>query len=362
MDSGTVLSQTTGLFDGKKITTERWFLHGTNIGKANEKTPYDVAITEAEHRISKKKDGGYKKINVLGPERKTESLRLFLLDSLPDTATDAQGVSKPMKAKVVDYSKVDFPIYVQPKLNGVRLTIREINGVVRALSISGKPYDVAAAHIVSELTPHLLGSGLVLDGEFYKHGWTLGKIGGLARTQQFSIEHQELQFWVFDMAMEGISQGERLQLFNAIPFEELKTCHRVATHMISAKEAIKKLHDIFVNDGFEGAILRNIDAEYGFGKRDWRMQKVKAFMDEEFKITGGKTTPGVSIEDSFVFKFETKEGKTFYAKPKGTAAVRKNYASQVDSLVGKMSTVRFFEWTEDGLPHQGRMVVIRDYE
>jgi len=354
--------QETGLLGGKLVPTVREFMTGTNIGKANEKTPYEVAVTEGEHRVSKKKDGGYKEVEKPPITVHTEDQFVrYLSEKLPDILEDASGLSKPMLAKTVNYEKVEFPVFCQPKLNGVRCMIREVDGQLRATSRGGKSYDVATQHIMKELLPHMLGSGLVLDGELYKHGWSVQKISGLARTQQLSIEHMDLEFWVYDVALEGIEQAERIQLFNAIPFEELKRSKRVSTHTVSTIDSIKSHHNRFVEQGFEGAILRHPEADYGFGKRDWRMQKVKEFMDQEFVVIGGKTTPGVPIEDSFVFKLKHLD-KEFYAKPRGSADVRRNYAANLDKIIGEFATVRFFEWTDDEVPFHGHVVTIRNYE
>jgi hypothetical protein len=46
--------------------------------------------------------------------------KLILKKYLPQFNTDASGNVKPMLAKAVDWKKVQYPCYIQPKLDGVR--------------------------------------------------------------------------------------------------------------------------------------------------------------------------------------------------------------------------------------------------
>ena len=74
----------------------------------------------------------------------------------------------PVSAKPIDYSQ---PVYIQPKLDGVRCLIQCDNGVVTAYSRTGKPW-LNIEHIIKELTPWFQNNKLcVLDGELYNHSF-----------------------------------------------------------------------------------------------------------------------------------------------------------------------------------------------
>lgn len=110
---------------------------------------------------------------------------------------------------------------------------------------------------------------------------------------------------------------------------------------------IKSLHDKYVEQGWEGLVIRDPNKEYKFGTRDNRMIKIKMFQDDEYKITG--ITEGMRDED-FVFNLETKEGYPFEAKPIGDRALRQWYREHIDEIKGQLGTVKHFGMTTTSKP------------
>lgn len=89
------------------------------------------------------------------------------------------------------------------------------------------------------------------------------------------------------------------------------------------------------------------------------MLKVKMFQDDEFKIIG--ITDGLREED-FVFNMETKEGYSFEAKPMGDRALKKWYRDNIDQIIGKIATVKYFGYTstDKPVPNLPVMKALRD--
>jgi hypothetical protein len=113
---------------------------------------------------------------------------------------------------------------------------------------------------------------------------------------------------------------------------------------------IKKAHDKFVSDGFEGLCARTLDREYGINKRSaLYLIKLKNYKDAEFKVIGIKE--GLRPED-MCFTLVTNEGKEFAAKPIGTNADRISYLQNKDNYIGKMATCKYFYLSKDGVPLQ----------
>ena len=76
---------------------------------------------------------------------------------------------------------------------------------------------------------------------------------------------------------------------------------------------------------------------------------------------GGKE--GVGRDKGCVtFRCKMNGGIEFDVKPMGTVKQRKAWFKDIKSLVGKMCTVRFQEYTKDNVPFHGRVIAIRDYE
>ena len=120
----------------------------------------------------------------------------------------------------------------------------------------------------------------------------------------------------------------------------------------------KKWHDIYVEEGFEGIVLRDPDKEYGINKRDNRMIKMKEYQDDEFKIIGWKE--GLRGVEDMTFTCLC-AGMKFDAKPMGDRALKEEYVEVMDQLIGKMAIVKFFNYTEKGIPSQPVLKSIREY-
>ncbi len=110
-DSATIEIITSTKLDGKEVVRQDVISEGKNIGKANETTPYEQAISEAESRYRKKIKQGYK------DEIPTDTSKAY---------TNALGLPKPMLAKPIkDAKKVKFPAHWQPKLDGHRALVNK---------------------------------------------------------------------------------------------------------------------------------------------------------------------------------------------------------------------------------------------
>ena len=72
---------------------------------------------------------------------------------------------------------------------------------------------------------------------------------------------------------------------------------------------------------------------------------------------------GVGLEDGCViWVCQTKEGKTFHCRPRGTREDRQQLFENGKDYVGKMLTVRYQENTDEGLPRFPVGITFRDYE
>lgn len=164
-----------------------------------------------------------------------------------------------------------------------------------------------------------------------------------------SNEHKKLSYYIYDLAIPDKPFKDRLvileDLKNAVNGSDKIT---MVNHVkISGWLNIKSLHDKYVEQGWEGLVIRDPNKEYKFGTRDNRMIKIKMFQDDEYKITG--ITEGMRDED-FVFNLETKEGYPFEAKPIGDRALRQWYREHIDEIKGQLGTVKHFGMTTTSKP------------
>lgn len=373
--NGYVIRRFTSQYGGK-ITTQPIILvdKGKGIGKAR-RTVSEQAKLEYDSRVNKYMDKGYKKL--------PKSIDLYTkeeLDALlPEETTDSEGNLKPMLAK--DFHDVATSVlekqwwYASRKIDGVRCLMFVKDGEIHTSSRGGKNYDNSTYHITCnpKLKKFMLDNPtLILDGELYVHGYSLQTLSGLARLKKETDKCNELQYYIYDVVDTNKTFEERLEILDHIKdelqldFEPNKTFEdgdlqiQMVPHVkVEGWVQIKKTHDSYVKEGFEGAVIRRPDKKYGVNKRTNDMVKVKEYQDGEFKIIG--FSEGLRPED-MVFVCVTEDGKEFEAKPVGPRELKHEYLERIDEIIGKMATVKYFSFSDGGTPTQPVLKCIRDYE
>lgn len=213
-------------------------------------------------------------------------------------------------------------------------------------SRGGKSYNDTLQHLVPDLLT-IIEEGEVYDGEVYIHGKSLQTITSYVK--KLRPESKQLQYWVYDIADENRPYDERYAQYEAT-IEEAKI------------NDLKAAHDKFVQEGFEGAIIRNKKGLYKFDSRPADLQKFKMFEDKEFRIVGAKTAETGRYEGCCIFICEVEPGKTFDVCPRGSVKIRKQYYIDSPNLIDNMLTVRFQEYSDAGIPLFPVGIVVRDYE
>ena len=206
---------------------------------------------------------------------------------------------KPMLAQNVgDYSRIksdDWPLYVQPKLDGVRCLIQynKLNcgeHEVVAYSRTGKQWK-NIAHICVELKPFFAKHpNVILDGELYNHDLKADfeKIISLVRKTKPQYHDRvesemKVQFHCYDTIMEHMDfQGRNKFIMNEL--RDNKSIRTVPTILVYNTEEIEANHEDFLELGYEGSIVRK-NERYEC-KRSWTLMKVKDFSDAEATIIG----------------------------------------------------------------------------
>ncbi len=337
-DDGTaMLNVETGYVGGKIRLIPKVIKAGKNIGKKNETTPFTQALSEAKSSWNRKRDKNYE-LEQVDPNNYTPRVML------------------PMLAKDPDDGKIVYPCYIQPKLNGVCDLVEVIPSLIHHTR-GGKTFD-----LVGHLDPFIkdLNAPAPLHGELYKHGWSLQKISSY--TKKIKPDSHLLEYWLYDIAWLNVPFDQRVKwLMDNIPDSKNCPVKYTPTYLVNNKEEAKWYHDDFVQQGFEGGVLKNKDGLYIFEFRSENIEKMKDFKDAEFRITGGKE--GVGIDTGcIIYRCITKEGLEFDVRPRGTVEERQELYNNLSNDIGEMLTVRFPELNESGIPSQPVGIVVRDYE
>ena len=342
-------------------------------GKA-KRTVTEQARLEYNSHIKKYQDKGYK---LLEKDINTYSLE-DLNKILPEFTTDANGFQKHMLAKQADKvssSTFEKEWYASRKIDGTRCSFYYKDGVIKTASRGGGDYDPACQHfinnekLISFFENH---PDYILDGELYKHGKSLQQISGAARLEKNAYDCDWLEYYIYDVMIPNMPFKDRLEILEEIKEElglefnperiwkegELQM-QMVPQVKVSGWLNIKNLHDKYVSEGWEGVVIRDPSKNYKFGGRGNEMIKVKMYQDSEFLVTG--ISEGLRDED-LCFTCVTEDGKEFKAKPMGSRELKQAYRNNLDQIIGKMATVKFFYYSDDGTPLQPVLKCIRDYE
>ena len=321
-----------GQRDGKKQLARKTAT-GKNVGRSNETTPEDQAILEMKSMHKKKLDGKY------STTLKGAKQEVFL----------------PMLASSFDKRKgmVNYPVDVQPKLDGVRCLAFWNGDHIELMSRGGKQWT-CCDHIIRDLEM-CLPKGWVLDGELYIHGKTFQEITKLVKKYRPN-ESEEVMFHVYDVPKQpgGAVRpvwADRYEVLAELveSFEECDSLEVVATYLCENEDTVYLLQSKFLEEGYEGAIVREMDGEYQFGYRSNKLLKVKNFCDSEYKIVGFTTGVG-RFEGCCIWICETEGGDEFKVVPQGTMEERKATYKDAKNHIGELLKVKYFELTDDNIP------------
>lgn len=208
------------------------------------------------------------------------------------------------EARALKHLKADGYLYIQPKVDGMRVLFHE--GVAR--SRSWKPWTNKAlqqaassmAYILDGLDGEMLPGkhlGRVIDPEAFRTAMSeLRAMEGAKEFTYFVFDYFDSTCFPcipsFEMRYNSIANTEYIPgtYVNTIQSHDFKV-HLVLcpTYKVSSIEEIKVWEADFLARGFEGAILRRWNGHYKFGRATplgGELTKIKQFEDDEAIIVG----------------------------------------------------------------------------
>ena len=275
---------------------------------------------------------------------------------------------KPMLAHKFDNSRVDWsqPVYIQPKLDGVRCLFTKDGAYSRA----GNKF-MNLVHIELALLPFFNNNpDVVLDGELYNHKLKrdFEKIISLVRKQKPTaddrLDAQHLvQFHVYDY-FDGVmydSYKTRMQQLACSDIYDAQIKH-VPTLLVDTYSYARQLHEEFLEDGYEGSIIR-LNGLYKHG-RSYDLMKFKDFSDAEATIVGYELGKGKRTGTLGKFLMMDDEGVQFGCPP-GKGYSYKDLSKMllnINDYIGQRATFTYFQRTQAGSYRHPLFKCIRNYE
>ena len=187
---------------------------------------------------------------------------------------------KPMLGIAVDTTKLVFPIYASPKLDGIRVIIKDN----QVLSRNGKP-------IPNVFVQSLLKSYHGLDGELIVGHPTHPNVFQLTTSGVMSIEGTpNVRLYVFDCwYAEGGIDARYNEVLKITQNSSIVDIEVVPQIVINSLEELYKFEEDCLAKGYEGVMLRYPNAPYKNGRstvKEGALLKLKRFSDSEAYILG----------------------------------------------------------------------------
>lgn len=316
------LQQISGVMHTDNPIVHSKMCEGKNIGRSNETTPKEQAELEAKSIVSEKLRLGYFETIQEAQEKGGKD---FLL---PMLAKDYKKEAK----------KVKFPCYAQPKLDGMR-GLGNDEGIT---SRTGKPVET-----VNHIDLSFLGDE-VIDGEIYEHGESFQGI--MRKVKKYRQgETEKLKYHVYDLVSD-LPFPQRLLKLHAL-VQGCDNIELVHTLRINSEEELFEIHKQNLVNGYEGTMVRHSEEGYHVNKRSSQLLKYKDFLDESYEIVDVFPFEARPEQGMFVCEINV-NGKInhFKTNMKMSHSERENILTNASDYIGKKAEVRFFEFSEDGIP------------
>ena len=287
----------------------------------------------------------------------------------------------PVNKKPIDYSK---PVFVQPKLDGVRCVIqaekkfvtepRGVNDtarifktVITAYSRTGKEWK-NIEHILLQLQPFFLKfPDVILDGELYNHDLrdNFEKIISLVRKQKPTAEDRLdalnlTQFHCYDIIDETLPFDQRCEFISQSLMLMGSSIHTVDTIMVFDEEDAQSVHRSNLKKGYEGSILRTND-KYAC-KRSHNLRKFKDFHDAEANITGWVEGKGKRKGTIGKFTAIDVDENEFGMPVMGKFKDLQDNFEEMKTWIGEVATFTYFERTKANSYRHPLFKALRNYE
>jgi ATP-dependent DNA ligase len=343
-----------GKLDGKMVESGK-----TIVTPKGNRTMKEQIMLEMDSKVKKK-----------GQRRYVENV-----DNIKKADGDLPGFAPMLAQGYNKHShKIDQLCSVQRKLDGIR-NCADATGFY-----SRKRHPISTCqHIRDALAPFFKKYPEArLDGEFYTHAYKedFEKICRAVKKENPDEEslamQKKVEYHVYDAPRIGkLNEDDSFKDRHDLLKKLLAGVKHVK--VVETKHGVKEadivtLKEKFIQEGYEGAMIRNTHSPYEYAKRSYNLQKLKDFDDAEFEIVSANEGNGSLKGCVGSFTVKMKDGKTFDAKLDGTNngdTDMKNHDhlkhlwENPEEWKGKMATIRYQGLTKYGIPRFPVMKCIR---
>ena len=373
-EHGYIIQRSYGQVQGKNTLSPAIIVDKTKQ-KRNWKEQYTLQFNS---EVKKFLDKGYVEVDKHPNEYSSVELEAIF----GDVKTNQYGVIKPQLAKQADKvtnTKIfDKEWLISRKLDGVKALFYYKDGEIHTASRGGEHYDYSTEHL--RTYPPLVSffkenPTVILDGELFVRGKSLQQISGAARMEKNAYDCDWLQYWIYDcydtsdpektavdrwtFLVKELNHKNGIFIYCNPEDDEIKDPIRVLDHQsVEGWTNMKHLHDVWVSEGFEGAVITDPSKPYKPGARCNNLIKIKEYKSEDFKVIGYKL--GLRGSEDMTFTCELEDGRTFEAMPVGDRATKEEYVENFENKYkGHKAECTYFNLSDEGVPTQPKLRIFR---
>lgn len=345
-------SQKTG---GKIMTSApTTIIVGKNIGRKNETTPFQQALSHIMSEYNKKTRGG------------ATPHPLDIIENVTFETLISRDVVHPNRVNVMalhdvkqHWNRVTYPCYVQPKLDGIHIVANAYKDTIDLYS-RGLSKQISQNHIREALSflTREEWRGWYVTGEMWREGMKRQDITSIVGQENDHNIKERLPLNVFDVFCvdkpqleysERYTVAQQIVELAASPYIRL-----VEADIVTSRDELDKYYNMQLEAGMEGVIIRIPSALYEFGVtsdiRSFGVLKYKPRQDSEFCIVGFKEGKGKMV-GAIIFIASCDAGK-FSVIPKWPMEERREAYKKGDTYIGRMATISYDTLSDKGLPIQ----------
>lgn len=264
-----------------------------------------------------------------------------------------------------DLSKIEYPCWVEPKLDGVRcIAVCDEKGKVKLYSRSGKEFT-NFPEIVEVIEKHSWPN-IVFDGEVVVKKGSFQDLMTLVRAT-WRPPDIEVEYVIFDRMKREVfeRQGKTPLLtqrrnFTFITQESPKeeALRNISGKTVESEEDLWEVYRDYRLEGYEGAVAKNLEARYEF-KRSPHWVKLKPKETHDLEVIGSEEGTGkfVGKLGKFIVDFEGVKvgiGSGFSNEE------RRVFWKAREEMIGRVLEVEAQEVTRDGSLRHPRFVRLRE--
>jgi len=324
-----------GIQGGSLVTSGWTKCQPKNEGRANATTAGQQAQAEAEAEMGKK----------LKREYRWTIIELDAVPVGPMLAHDYAKLKKPLT----------FPVFCQPKLDGIRAIINKNGAFSREL----QPH-YNCDHVLAALAPVFAKyPDISFDGEFYNHDLKddFNKIVSVVRKQKPTAEQKAeaaklIQYHIYDLPSEkpfGQRAADMLRILADTGALNNDAIRLVRTAQVEDQATLDLMNGHYTEGGYEGQMVR-LDEPYEFDTRSKSLLKRKEFKTAEFPVV--MVEEGLGNWSGYAKRIivQLPNGKVCGAGMRGTQDFAKDLLEKAKAgNQPKEATIRYFGETPDGL-------------